>query len=115
MKSKSIRKALLDASTWIDVLRITRAELICVSVYGTSTTQMQLSPAGFARVMAALRIPRSKINLRVRNGHAHATCDARGVQWSACAELTAEQWQALLAQGQGQLAAQGVAQLALDA
>lgn len=94
---KSIRKTLVDLSVLIDSLRITRTEVTSVTVYGWGDKSISLRPEAFARVIALLGVPRSKVKFTATESFVHASFRSRGVDWTCTQKMTAEQWDELLA------------------
>ena len=97
---RSIRKALVDASHLVEQVKITRDELVQVTIDPWGRIRIQLDPEGFARCIHELGIPRSKVKLTAANGYAHADVKHKGVEWVSCDEIDVQAWQEALSQQQ---------------
>lgn len=89
---KSPRKALADASELMAVSGVTNRELVACSVYGGLQTSIQLRPHALVRVCELLRVPHSKVRVRVdERGNLHAQFTARGAEWCCFVSADSEE------------------------
>lgn len=102
---RSPQKALRDAESLLNELRITRGDLVNVMVCPFGEITIHLRPESFGRVFVALRVPRGKLDGSAGSSqhgrYVHATFSARRATFVTV--IRVQQWEAMLRDWMAQL------------
>lgn len=94
---KSPAKKTRDAADLLAVAGVKNAELVAITVYGSSSILIHLTPRGFVRVVAHFGVARSKVKFDDvgEDGSLHAEFKARGADWTCFVRADSQEMRAL--------------------